>query len=101
MGLFKKKRVKRKQKRQAPVIESLEPRILLSAHLPGLDVPDTDPNLVDDADVDRILAQALEAFEAEAPSAEAAAQTDSDGSRSRSPSRCCRRPNCRMMSRVN
>ncbi len=55
-----------KQKRQAPVIESLEPRILLSADLPGLDVPDFDPDDPLNADVDQILARAYEAFEAAA-----------------------------------
>ncbi|MBT8429114.1 MAG: DUF4347 domain-containing protein, partial [Gammaproteobacteria bacterium] len=64
--MFKKKGLKRKQKRQVPVIESLEPRILLSADLPGLDVPDFDPDDPLNADVDQILAQAYEAFEAAA-----------------------------------
>ena len=77
--MSKKQKLKRKQKRQAPVIESLEPRILLSADLPGLDVPDLDPNDPLDADVESTLAQALEAFEAKAAIAEAAAaQTESD-----------------------
>ena len=66
MGLFKKKALKKQQKRQAPVIESLEPRILLSADLPGLDVPDFDPDDPLNADVDQILARAYEAFEAAA-----------------------------------
>ena len=64
--VFKKKGLKRKQKRQVPVIESLEPRILLSADLPGLDVPDLDPDDPLNADVDQILARAYEAFEAAA-----------------------------------
>ena len=54
----------------APIIESLEPRILLSADLPGLDVPDADPNFVSDADIDRILAQAKEAFLSQQQAAE-------------------------------
>ena len=49
---------KQKRRRPAPVIESLEARILLSADLPGLDLPAIDPDFVDDADVARILAQA-------------------------------------------
>ncbi|MGB5440513.1 MAG: DUF4347 domain-containing protein, partial [Gammaproteobacteria bacterium] len=64
--MFKKKGVKRKQKRQVPVIESLEPRILLSADFPGLDVPDFDPDDPLNADVDQILARAYEVFEAAA-----------------------------------
>ena len=54
--MSKKKKLKRKQKRQTPVIEALEPRILLSADLPGLDVPDIDPNDPLDIDVERVLA---------------------------------------------
>ena len=61
--VLRKKRVKKKQKRQVPVIESLEPRILLSADFPGLDAPDVDPNDPLDADVDQILARAYDAFQ--------------------------------------
>ena len=75
----KKRKQKQEQKRQAPVIESLEPRILLSADLPGLDVPDADFDAVEDADVDRILAQAEEAFlSAEQAAAEQVAQQSAD-----------------------
>lgn len=42
--MSKTKCLRRKPKHQAPVVESLEPRILLSANLPGLGVPDIDPD---------------------------------------------------------
>ena len=54
----KKRKQEQVKKRQAPVIESLEPRILLSADLPGFDLPDADFDAIEDADVDHILAQA-------------------------------------------
>ena len=83
-----KKKLKRKQKRQAPVIEALEPRILLSADLPGLDVPDIDPNDPHELDVERVLAQAEDAFltaaadeaarEAEAARENAAAEPENE-----------------------
>ena len=68
---------KKRRRRPVPVIESLEPRILLSADLPGLDVPAIDPDFVDDADVARILAQAEEAFlNQQQPAPEQAAHED-------------------------
>ena len=77
--LFKRKKRQQETKRQVPVIESLEPRILLSADLPGLDMPDADFDAVEDADVDRILAQAEEAFLAQQQAADdLAAQQQSD-----------------------
>ena len=75
----KKRKQEQVKKRQAPVIESLEPRILLSADLPGFDLPDADFDAIEDADVDHILAQAEEAFLNQQQAAEEqAAQQQSD-----------------------
>ncbi|MGB5571294.1 MAG: DUF4347 domain-containing protein, partial [Sedimenticolaceae bacterium] len=60
--MAKNKGLKQKQKRKPAVIESLEPRILMSADLPGLDTFDIAPDDPLDADLDLILAQAEEAF---------------------------------------
>ena len=78
MGLFKKKGLKKQTKRQVPVIACLEPRILLSADLPGFDVPDNNFDDPLDADVGRILAQAEEAFLAAAAEAETADKPQPD-----------------------
>ena len=60
--MAKNKGLKQKQKRKPVVIESLEPRIMMSADLPGLDTLDIAPDDPLDVDLDLILAQAEEAF---------------------------------------
>ncbi len=70
--MSRKTKLKHKHKRQVPVIEALEPRILLSADLPGLDLPDTDLDDPQDADVESVLAQAVDDLQAAAREAKAA-----------------------------
>ncbi len=60
--MLKRKNRKLAKQRRAPVIEALEPRILLSADLPGLDTLATHSDAHDQLDVDRVLADANTAF---------------------------------------
>jgi len=54
----RKKTPSKKKQRRAPIIEQLEPRIMLSADLPGMDTLTHEPDDLYKVDVDQVLADA-------------------------------------------
>ncbi|MDJ0739527.1 MAG: DUF4347 domain-containing protein, partial [Gammaproteobacteria bacterium] len=60
--MLKRKNKAPKSKRKSPVVESLEPRILMSADLPGLDAALPSEDGVEDTDTDKVIADAQAAF---------------------------------------
>ena len=63
MGVLKRKKKLKKIPRKGPIIENLEPRILLSADLPGLDAVLTSGDDLHDVDTAKVLADAQAEFE--------------------------------------
>ncbi|MGB5743771.1 MAG: DUF4347 domain-containing protein, partial [Sedimenticolaceae bacterium] len=84
MGLKLLKKRKQKQTggslRRVPIVEPLEPRILLSADLPGLDTLASHSDAHDQVDVDQVLADANTAFMLATadPDPQAASEPDHD-----------------------
>ncbi|MGB5741214.1 MAG: DUF4347 domain-containing protein, partial [Sedimenticolaceae bacterium] len=70
------KNSKRTSRRRAPVIEALEPRILLSADLPGLDALANHSDDFHAVDVDQVLADANAVFAVTAPDPQVATDPD-------------------------
>ena len=76
--MLKKKSRNWVKRRRAPVVEALEPRILLSADLPGLDTLATHSDDLHHVDVDQVLADATTAFTLAVDEPEVQAGIDSD-----------------------